>query len=352
MTAVLLTGIGGSIGCHTFRHIMQTTDWNVVGIDSFRHRGLTDRVEEMLRTHPEDRSRLRLFTHDLRAPISTFLSTEIGHVDFIINLASLSDVKDSIKNPSGFLLDNMKMILSILEFARVCRPRVFMQISTDEVYGPIAGGELGHGTEFVAKNGEAFHKEWDPILPSNPYSASKAAQEAACIAYWRTFDVPLILINMMNNFGEMQSPAKFPSIAQRKLSRGETVTVHVSEVGVGSRFYLHSRNASDAMIFLLKNCPPNMHITGEIDRPDRYNIAGDGRLSNLELVLLFARLMGVKPNYITQNPLSDRPGFDAHYGLNGDKLAALGWRPPLAFLDSVASMVQWHREHPEWIDPK
>jgi nucleoside-diphosphate-sugar epimerase len=41
---VLITGIGGSIGCHVLRHVLKNTDWNVVGLDSFRHRGLTDRV--------------------------------------------------------------------------------------------------------------------------------------------------------------------------------------------------------------------------------------------------------------------------------------------------------------------
>ena len=39
-----------------------------------------------------------------------------------------------------------------------------IQFSTDEVYGPAPPGVMS--------------KEWDPILPSNPYSASKAAQEA------------------------------------------------------------------------------------------------------------------------------------------------------------------------------
>lgn len=331
---LLLTGIGGSIGCHLFQHIMRTTDWNVVGTDSFQHRGLTDRVEEMLRANPEDRVRLRLFTHDLRAPFSKNLADKIGGVDYIVSMASLSDVKESIENAPDFILDNVKVVLNVLEFARVCGPKVFMQISTDEVYGPM---------------GDALHKEWDVILPSNPYSASKAAQEAACIAYWRTFGVPLILINMTNNFGEMQSPTKFPSIVQRKLSRGEVVTVHGSENNIGSRTYLHSLNAADAMVFLLKHRAPHLHVEAEVDRPDRYNIAGDGHLDNRELVLLLARLMSVEPNYTIKAP-TERPGFDAHYGLDGQKLLALGWRQPRSFIDAMTAMVQWHHDHPEWID--
>jgi dTDP-glucose 4,6-dehydratase len=93
---LLLTGAGGSIGCHTLRHILQNTDWEVVCIDSFRHKGLTDRVEVMLNAHPEDRPRVKIFTHDLSAPLSEMLIKKIGHIDYIINMASLSDVHDSL----------------------------------------------------------------------------------------------------------------------------------------------------------------------------------------------------------------------------------------------------------------
>ena len=59
---VLVTGIGGSIGCHVLRHIMVNTDWFVVGIDSFRHKGLTDRVFRVTKKHPETLNRFQIFT--------------------------------------------------------------------------------------------------------------------------------------------------------------------------------------------------------------------------------------------------------------------------------------------------
>jgi hypothetical protein len=89
---------------------------------------------------------------------------------------------------------------------------------------------------------------------------------------------------------------------------------HPEPSGIGSRYYLHSRNAADAMIFILKRGAPTKHVSSMVDRPDRYHIAGGGRLNNLELVLLFASLMRVDPKFVTANPLAERPGFDAHYG--------------------------------------
>ena len=50
---VLLTGIGGSIAVHFLAHFMHNTDWEIIGIDSFRHKGWTDRVTEVLKEHED-----------------------------------------------------------------------------------------------------------------------------------------------------------------------------------------------------------------------------------------------------------------------------------------------------------
>jgi dTDP-glucose 4,6-dehydratase len=335
MTKLLLTGIGGSIGCHTLAHVMHNTDWEVVGIDSFRHKGLTDRVEETLRNYPNWRSRVNIYTHDLTAPISPLLANKIGPVDHIINMASLSDVEASIQNPDNFILNNVLLVLSVLNYAREAKPKTFIQISTDEVYGPSGEGQ--------------GHKEWSPILPSNPYSASKAAQEAIAISYWRSYGVPLIIVNTMNNFGEMQQAKKFPAIIQTKVTKGEKVTIHGNEKDIGSRFYLHSRNHADALLFILQNTTPYLHHSGAIDRPDRYNIVGDKRINNLELAKMIAGMLGKELHYELIDFHAGRPGHDRHYGLDGSKLAALGWKSPLSLEESLKKTLQWTQRHPEWL---
>jgi dTDP-glucose 4,6-dehydratase len=340
---VLLTGIGGSIGCHTFMHFLHNTDWNIVGLDSFRHKGLTDRVAVMLEAHPEWNGRVRVYPHDLTSPLSEMLIKKIGPVDHIVAMASLSDVHDSIINPVPFVQNNVNVALAMLEYARIAKPERFLLISSDEVYGPTDGEGL-------------YHKEWDPIVPSNPYSASKAAQEAIAISYWRTYNVPLIIVNLMNNFGEMQSPTKFPAIVQRKLRAGEQITVHASVGSVGSRFYIHSRNSADAFLFLLSDettTPPHIHEEGTVDKPDRYNIVGDKQITNVELVELIAGFMGIdNPDYVIEDSKVTRPGHDAHYGLDGTALHMRGWKSPVSLEDSMQNVVQWYEENPEWLNAK
>lgn len=336
MKRVLITGVGGSIGCHTLAHIMKNTDWEVVGLDSFRHKGITDRITEIFREHPEWKDRTYVFTHDLAAPISSVLAARMGSIDFVINMASLSDVGASISDPAPFILNNVQLAINMLEYARVYRPTVFIQISTDEVYGPSGGHDE--------------HIEWSTILPSNPYAASKAAQEAIAISYWRSYNVPLIITNTMNAFGEMQQSKKFAAIVQRKVLRGETVTIHGNAQTVGSRYYIHSRNFADALLFLLLNVTPYKHQDGEVDRPDRFNIVGDTRLDNLTFAKLIAKLLGKELRFELQDFHSARPGHDRHYGLAGTKLAALGWTPPVSFEESLRTTLEWNRAHPEWLD--
>jgi dTDP-glucose 4,6-dehydratase len=336
---VLLTGLGGSIGCHTFMHLLHNTDWNIVGLDSFRHKGLTDRAAVMLAAHPEYSDRVRIYPHDLTSPLSQMLVDKIGKVDIIIAMASLSDVHDSIINPVPFVQNNVNVALAMLEYARVAKPEKFLLISSDEVYGPTTGEGM-------------YHKEWDPIVPSNPYSASKAAQEAIAISYWRTYAVPLVIVNLMNNFGEMQSPTKFPAIVQRKLRAGEQITVHASVGQVGSRFYIHSRNSADAFLFILRETEAHMHVEGTVDKPDRYNIVGDKQITNVELVEMIAKDMGVAADYVIEDSKVTRPGHDAHYGLDGDKLHALGWKSPMSLEDSMKNVVAWYQDHPEWLKAK
>lgn len=316
---------------------MRDTDWNVVGIDSFNHVGISERVAHWWEENLTWRSRTWIYTHDLTTPISDLLKLKIGHVDYVINLASMSDVFKSIQDPVPFVKNNVAVALTMLEFARATKPKAFLQVSTDEVYGPVNGMSL------------IPHKEWAPIVPSSPYSASKAAQEAIAIAYWRTYSVPLILVNLMNNFGEMQSPSKFPAIVQRKVAAKEVVTVHGNSDEQGSRSYIHSSNTASAFLFLLKHTVPHMHWEGQADRPDRYNIPGDVTLTNEDVVHTIACAM--REGYMLQHePFSDtRPGHDRHYGLDGSKLRNLGWRSPRTFQDTMERTVAWQKEHPEWL---
>jgi dTDP-glucose 4,6-dehydratase len=335
---LLLTGAGGFIGSHVLAHVLANTDWDVTATDSFRHKGKTDRIELVLASHPEEdrRSRVTVVHHDLAAPVSEQMAARFGHVDYLIAMASGSHVPRSIADPTGFIRNNVDVALSTLEFARAYRPEKTILISSDEVYGP-------------ADKGTA-HLEWAPVIPSSPYSASKACQEAISIAYWRTYGLPVGIVNCANLVGEMQDQEKFLPTVLRKLVNGEMIGVHGEPGNIGTRFYQHPRNLADALVFLLQHVPLPGWSRGET-RPERFNVVGLEEMSNLELAQEAARIAGLPLRYRLEPFPADRPGHDQRYGLDGSKLAALGWRQPVPFRTSLEHTVRWTLAHPEWLLP-
>jgi len=344
MQRLLLTGAGGFVGHHTLAHLLKTTDWEIVVTDSFRHFGTSARLRAVFEELPHMRNRVKVVTHDLNAPIDNVTANEIGEVDFIINMASNSHVDRSITDPRVFVENNVALQLTMMEFARGLKNlKIFLHVSTDEVYGP---APVGHD-----------HPEWSEIIPSNPYSASKAAQEAIAISYWRTYDVPIIISNTMNIIGERQDVEKFIPLCISRLNNIKRVPVHAQKLGetwiAGSRFYLHARNQADALRFILENAPNRpLKFSEGLRRPERFNVRGEIEINNDDMVNLIAELMGLQTSdshveYV--NVEGSRPGHDLRYALNGDKLLNLGWKPPVPLRESLDRTIRWTLENPEWL---
>lgn len=319
------------MGSHTLRHLLENTDWDIVGLDSFRHHGKLDRVQYQLRD--QDQSRYTHLVYDLSVPFSDQFAAKLADVDYVISMASESHVERSINDPRPFIENNVALILTLLDWARTNKNiKKFIQISTDEVYGPIVNGG---------------HKEGAPHRPSNPYSASKAMQESAAYSYWRTYGVPVIITNTMNIVGEMQDVEKYVPKIMQTIEREGVLTVHASSDGtIGTRFYLHARNQADALLFLLKNHEPAMYPADDLSR---FNIVSNIELDNLELAKLVADAMGKELKYEFEDFHVSRPGHDLRYGLDGTKIAELGWKPPVEFYESFQRTVEWTERHPEWL---
>jgi dTDP-glucose 4,6-dehydratase len=334
MKRVLLTGASGFVGSHILRHILKNTDWYVVCPTTFRHKGLQDRIRIAVDGIDNSYSRVKVINCDLTSPISKLTSLEFGKIDFVINSASESHVDRSIQYPSPFIINNVSLVCNILDWARYSDIEKFVQISTDEVYGP-------------AKDGH-FHKEWvDLHLPSNPYSASKSAQESIAFAYWRTYDIPLVITNTMNIIGQTQDPEKFIPMVMKKIYNGEIVSIHGSLEGkIGSRFYLHARNKADGVLHVLNQ---NFPTYGESEKPEKFNIVGEKELNNLQMAQLIADFMGKPLKYEIVDFHSSRPGHDLRYALDGQKLLETGWKPPVSLEKSLESTIEWTLRNPQWL---
>lgn len=330
---VLLTGASGFFGSHLLRHLLMNTDWHIVCIVSWKHKGTPERIENAWKDL--DKDRVTIIRHDLEAPLTEHTKKRIGKIDYILNIASNSHVNRSIEDPVPFVTGNVQLVLTMLELAREIKPKLFLQFSTDEVYGPAPEG--------------VNYKEGSPIRPSNPYSASKAAQEAIAFSYWRTFDVPVIITNTMNLLGQTQDAEKYPAQLIRKIYNEETVTVHGKPDDIGSRFYIHARSAADAVLYIVNKLPPAHYIEDLVLAPSQYNIVGETELNNLELAHMTAKLMGKELKYEFADFHHGRPGHDRRYALSGGKLKNLGWKPPEDFEKSLKATIDWTLNNKQWL---
>lgn len=333
----IVTGSCGFVGSHLVEHILETTDAFVIGIDSFKHGGFSARARWSV-----DNLRYKIITHDLSRPIDDHTAKEIlNYFEFdqytFLNLASNSHVDDSIKNPAPFIENNISVAINALEFCRKYRGSLdkFIQCSTDEVFGPAYG--------------DYRHHEWDTILPSNPYAASKAAQESICFSYWRTYDMPIYITRCMNMIGKGQGKEKFLPTIIRKICKEELLEIHgTNHDNIGSRMYIHSRNLADAWLFLDKNTRPDLYSHGRL-KPQAYNIAGELELNNLDLAKIVAEYMGKDLLYNIVDFHSARPGHDLRYALDQSKIFDLGWRPPIPLVESIHKTVDWYLENTNWL---
>jgi dTDP-glucose 4,6-dehydratase len=331
---VLLSGSAGFVGSHVLRHFLENTDWEFALPVTFRHKGTPQRIVSALDGHPEWWSRADVIHCDLTSPIDSITAHLFGDVDAVLNIASESHVDRSIEAPGPFVRNNIDIMISLLEYARQAKPSVFLHMGTDEEYG--------------AAYGNYKHREWDTIIPSNPYSASKAAQSALATAWWRTYQVPVVLTRTMNLIAPGQDGEKFVPTVIRKILNEDTVQIHSSPEGVpGSRHWIDAREFAGAWLHILKNANVQMHP--EHDRPTMYHVVGEER-SNLDIAHTISDALGQQLRYELVSFHSSRPGHDLRYALDGKKLAELGWKPSRSLDESIQDIVKWYVDNPMWME--
>ena len=325
---IVLTGGCGFIGHHFAEYIHKNTDWDIIIIDKLTYASMgLDRLRnnELLYSN-----RIKVFTIDLCEEISEGIKKEIGEdVNYIVHMAAETHVDNSIKEPVRIIKNNVNSTVNLLEWARSLKSlEIFFYFSTDEVFGPALGDTL--------------YKEWDRHRPTNPYSASKSAAENICISYENTYNIPLMIVNVMNAFGERQHVEKFIPLCIKKILADELIYIHSypDRITSGTRFYIHAQNIASAVVFLINN--------GKIG--EKYNISGEKEVSNLELAQLIAKYMNRELKYEMVDFHSSRPGHDLRYGLDGTKIYELGWNPKFNFEKSLEKTVNWTLKNLEWLN--
>ena len=313
---ILVTGGAGFIGSNFVRHVLTAhPDDAVVTLDKLTYAGNPANLKDV-----EADPRHRFVKGDICD--AGLVGDLMAEVDAVVHFAAETHVDRSNSGADEFLRTNVTGTFTLLEAARARRLGRFIAVGTDEVYGSIARGAS---------------RELDPLNPSNPYSASKAAADLLARAYWITHRLPVIVTRSSNNFGPFQYPEKVIPLF---------VTNAIDDVPLP--LYGDGKNVRD-WLYVLDNCAAIDVLLRKGKDGEIYNIGGGNEIENVVLTRQILRLTG-KPETLIK-AVADRPGHDRRYALDSAKVRALGWKPAHGFPSALAATVEWYRSHEAWWRP-
>jgi len=317
MTRVLVTGGAGFIGSNFLRHMVGVhPDWEFVVLDKLTYAGRRENLAGL-----EGRSGFEFVQGDILD--RDVVSRVLPGCTYVVHFAAETHVDRSIHDAGSFIQTDIFGTFILLEEARRSKDlRKFVQISTDEVYGSVESGSSS---------------ETDPLMPRNPYSATKAGADRLAYSYFATHGVPVVVTRASNNYGPYQYPEKvIPLFVTNAI---DDLPLPLYGDGANVRDWLHVSDHCRAVDLLLKKGQPG----------ETYNVGGGNEVRNIELTRLVLSRLG-KPESLIR-PVKDRLGHDRRYSLDCAKLKRLGWEPRVPFEDGLTETVGWYKTHEEWWRP-
>ncbi len=314
---LLITGGAGFMGSHFIRYILEKYEnYQITNLDKLTYAGNLDNLADIEKNFS---NRYQFIKGDItqEGDVNKALKQE---VDIIVNFAAETHVDRSILEPKSFLLTDIVGTYNLLEAVRLGKANKIIQISTDEVFGQI-------------KQGEFF--EDSPFLPNSPYSAAKASADLFCRAYWKTYQIPVIVVHSCNYYGTHQYPEKLIPLFITNLLEEKDIPIYGD--GEQVREWIFTEDYCQALDLI-------MHY-GKIG--ESYNIGTGQRKKNKEVAELILKFMNKDKSYIKY--VKDRPGHDFRYAINSDKLRKqFNWKPQVEFEQGLAKTIVWYENNEDW----
>ncbi|MBI2874006.1 MAG: dTDP-glucose 4,6-dehydratase [Firmicutes bacterium] len=319
---LLVTGGAGFIGANLIRFLVSHRPrWEIWNLDLLTYAGCTRRLAGLETCSPQPF--YRFVQGDVADP-AVVESLFAEGIDSVVHLAAESHVDRSLAGVRPFISTNVAGTAALLEGARRYGTRLFVQVSTDEVYG-----EVDH----PARNPEAA-----PLRPGNPYSATKAGADHLAAAYARCYGVPVAVVRPVNNYGPYQLPEKLIPLLITNALDGIPLPIYGD--GRQVREWIHVEDLCRAFLAIL-----------ERGRPGRiYNVGTAEECANLEVARRILAILGLPASLIRH--VEDRAGHDRRYALEAELIREeLGWRPTWTLADGLPLTVRWYSENRPWWEP-
>ncbi|WP_053820797.1 dTDP-glucose 4,6-dehydratase [Candidatus Pseudothioglobus singularis] len=333
----LVTGGAGFIGSELIRHLIENTEYKVVNIDKLTYSG---NLQSLVSIETNENY---IFEHiDICDEKELKRAFEVHKPDIVMHLAAESHVDRSIDGPKDFIHTNIVGTFVLLEQVRNYWQKLegikkedfrFLHVSTDEVYGDLNGKE-------------DFFTEETAYDPSSPYSASKASSDHLVRAWFRTYQLPVLITNCSNNYGPYQFPEKLIPHVILNAIEGKDLPIYGD--GKQIRDWLYVNDHVRALL--------TVALKGQVG--ETYNIGGNNEVQNIDVVekiceildiLIPDRLNGLDSYRDLITYVQDRPGHDVRYAIDNTKIKnELDWEPKENFKSGMQKTVEWYLDNLLW----
>ncbi|OPL19885.1 MAG: dTDP-glucose 4,6-dehydratase [Candidatus Aegiribacteria sp. MLS_C] len=311
---ILVTGGAGFIGSNFTRMALAgRPSWRITVLDKLTYAGRRENLEEV-----ENDPRFEFVHGDICDPNA--VSSAMRDCDAVINFAAETHVDRSIDDAFSFVRTDVDGVRVLLEEFRKERRTLFLQISTDEVYGSVEKG---------------WSSEEDRLSPRSPYAASKAGGELLAMSYWTTYGTPVVVTRASNNYGPFQYPEKLIPLFLTNAMDGQPLPLYGD--GMNRRDWLFVDDHCRALMKVMEN-----------PRPGRvYNIGAGQEYTNREVTELILEAAGASRDLVRL--VEDRPGHDRRYALDVGLIGReLGWRAGTPFPEGLRITAQWYADNRPW----
>jgi dTDP-glucose 4,6-dehydratase len=321
MQNILVTGGAGFIGCNYVRLVLEKySDYRVVVFDKLTYAGRMENLQDLAERYGD---RYVFVQGDICDGAAIDAAIAQYDIDTIVNFAAETHVDRSILEPDAFVKTDVLGTYTLLESARKAGNLRYHQISTDEVYGHIAGD---HNS-----------LEDDKMMPRSPYSASKAAADHFVHAYHITYGLPVTISRGANNIGPYQYPEKVVPLFVTNALAGESLPVYGD--GQQMRDYQYVVDHCEGIDLVL-----HQGAIGEV-----YNIGTGKEMTNLAMVEILLDELNLPRTLIRH--VEDRQGHDRRYSMDVRKIMSLGWEPAYTPEEAIRATVRWYVDNRWWWEP-